>query len=112
MVLLLTAPTAIYYRYVVVCAFLRLFLYFDIEVGMKRILLLIWRGWKAFAHGLGVVNTHILLTVTYFVILAIVSLIARLFGADLLGKRLKSKASYWHRREPVDISLDACKHQF
>jgi len=112
MVLLLTAPAAIYYRYTVVCALLGLFLFFDIEVGMKRFFLLIWRGWKAFAHGLGVVNTHILLTVTYFVILALGSLISRLFGADLLGKRLKAKSSYWHRREPVDISLDACKHQF
>jgi hypothetical protein len=79
---------------------------------MKRFFLLVWRGWKAFAHGLGVVNTHILLTLSYFVVVALASIISRLSGADLLGKRLKAKSSYWHDREPIEMSLDACKRQF
>jgi hypothetical protein len=79
---------------------------------MKKFLSLIWRGWKKFAHTLGVVNTKILLTITYFVMIALVSVFSRIFGADFLDKRMKRKLSYWRGREPVDASLDSCRHQF
>jgi hypothetical protein len=79
---------------------------------MKRFLSLVWRGWKTFAHALGVVNTKILLTLTYFIILAIVAILGRLFGADLLDKRLKHESSYWRKRKPTDVTIDSCRHQF
>ena len=79
---------------------------------MKKILSLVWRGWKKFAHGLGIVNTKILLTLTYFLILSVISVIGRLFGADLLDRRMKPKPSYWHKREPADNSIEAGRRQF
>jgi hypothetical protein len=79
---------------------------------MKKLLSLVWRGWKRFAHGLGVVNTKILLTLTYFVILAVISIIGRIFGADLLDRRMKSRTSYWHKREPADLSIESARRQF
>ncbi len=79
---------------------------------MKKILLLIWSGWKKFAHVLGIVNTKILLTLTYFLILSVISIIGRLFGADLLDRRMISKQSYWHKREPADVSIEAGRRQF
>jgi hypothetical protein len=79
---------------------------------MKKFLSLIWRGWKKFAHTLGVVNTKILLTLSYFIIIAVVSIPSRLFGADFLDKRMKRKDSYWNGREPVDVSVEACRRQF
>ena len=79
---------------------------------MKRFILLIWAGWKKFAHVLGIVNTHILLSVSYFVIIGLVSIFSRIFGADFLDKRLGKKSSYWHKREPLDTSLEACRRQF
>lgn len=79
---------------------------------MKRLLQLIWTGWKKFAHVLGIVNTHILLSVSYFVIIALVSVFSRIFGADFLDKRMRKKSSYWHEREPLDTSLEACRRQF
>ena len=54
---------------------------------MKRVLSLLWQGWKKFAHVLGIVNTRILLTISYFIILALVSILARLFRAELLDRR-------------------------
>lgn len=79
---------------------------------MKKILSLIWRGWKKLAHGLGIVNTRILLTLAYFVIIAIAAIISRLFGADLLDRRMKKKDSYWHQREHVEVTLESARRQF
>lgn len=79
---------------------------------MKKVLSLIWRGWKKFAHGLGIVNTKILLSVAYFIIIAIGALFSRLFGADLLDRRMKPKDTYWHDREKLEVSLEDCKRQF
>ena len=80
---------------------------------MKKFFLMIWRGWKAVAHALGIVNTKILLTISYFIIIAIGAIFTRLFGVDLLDKRRKKqKTTFWNDREPVDVSLEACKRQF
>jgi hypothetical protein len=79
---------------------------------MKKFFSLIWRGWKKLAHGLGIVNTRILLTITYFIIIAIAALVSRLFGADLLDRRAKKKDSYWHDREHVNIDLESARRQF
>jgi hypothetical protein len=79
---------------------------------MKRFLSLIWLGWKKFAHVLGIINTHILLSLTYFVIIAVASVFSRMFGADFLDRRMKKKPTYWSDREPVEVSMEACRRQF
>jgi hypothetical protein len=79
---------------------------------MKKFLSLIWRGWQKFAHGLGIVNTKILLTLTYFIVIAIAAILSRLFGADLLDRRMKKKESYWYDREHVEIDLESARRQF
>lgn len=79
---------------------------------MRKMLSVIWRGWKRFARGLGVVNTWILLSLTYFVILSVISVVGRIFGADFLDRRMKPRSSYWHKREPADLSTEAARRQF
>jgi len=79
---------------------------------MKKFFVLIWRGWKKFAHVLGIFNTKVLLTVTYFVIISIVSLILRLFGNDLLDRRMKPEPSLWKDREPHTDTLETTSRQF
>ena len=79
---------------------------------MKRVLSLLWQGWKKFAHVLGIINTRILLTISYFVILAVASLFARLLRADLIDKRAHKKPGLWKVREPVDATIEACRRQF
>ena len=78
---------------------------------MKKFFSLLWQGWKKFAHVLGIVNTKILLTITYFVIIAIAS-VGRLFGADLLDRRIKPGESHWQDREKHVDTLETCKRQF
>ena len=55
----------------------------------------LWKGWKAFAHALGKVQTFILLTVFYLLILGPVSLLFRLFGKSTLPYRAQTPDTYW-----------------
>jgi predicted anti-sigma-YlaC factor YlaD len=73
---------------------------------------LLWKGWKKFAHILGVVNTRILLTITYFIIFAIASVAVLMSRADLLDRKMDKKASYYHNREPFKDTLQTVKRSF
>jgi hypothetical protein len=54
---------------------------------MKRFLKKLWEGWKRFAHAFGRVQTVILLSVFYILILCPLGLLFRLFGWDPLRSR-------------------------
>lgn len=64
------------------------------------------RGWMAFATVLGHINTRIILTVLYYLVMTPVGLVMRLFR-DPLDRSLKdTRDSQWIRRErePVDVA--------
>jgi hypothetical protein len=73
---------------------------------------LLYRGWMKFAHVLGVVNTRILLTLSYFLIIAVASIGARLARADLIDRRMTPRPTFYHPREPVTPSLESAKRLF
>ncbi|HET6348266.1 MAG TPA: hypothetical protein VFH88_04205 [Candidatus Krumholzibacteria bacterium] len=73
---------------------------------------LLWRGWKKFAHILGVINTRILLTVTYFVLFAFAFLAVLFSRADLLDRKMEKKPSYYRPREPFKDTLETVRRQF
>jgi len=79
---------------------------------MKRFFSLLWRGWKKFAHVLGIINTRILLTVSYFVILAVASIITKIGRKDLLERRMTRVQSYYPDHEPVQATLESVRRQF
>jgi len=79
---------------------------------IKKFFSLLWRGWKKFAHVLGIVNTRILLTVSYFVIFAIGAIGARIAGKDLLDRRMNREASFYKSHDPVQPSLESVRRQF
>lgn len=80
--------------------------------AIKWFFALLWRGWKKFAHVLGIVNTRILLTVSYFIIIALASVGARFARADLIDRRMTPKPSFYHVCEPVQPSLESAKRLF
>ncbi len=52
--------------------------------------------WDKIGHVLGTINTYVLLTIFYFLILSPLGMIMRLFGKDILKiKWLKNKNTYW-----------------
>jgi hypothetical protein len=56
-------------------------------------------GWLQFAHLLGTVNTKIILTLIFFLILTPIALVYRLFYGDSLKIKHKIKESNWHQRD-------------
>jgi len=59
------------------------------------------RIWMSFARVISVVMTHILLTLTFFVVITPVGIILRLLGKDVLQRRFEAgKPSYWAPVEP------------
>ena len=82
---------------------------------MKSLLypfVLLWRGWMKFAHILGVINTRILLTITYFILLSVAALIRTLVRADLLDRKMDKKPSYYHNREPFKDTIQTVRRTF
>ena len=68
---------------------------------------LLWRTWLKLAHFIGKVNTMILLTLFYVIIIGIVKLITLLGREDLLDERWKDRPSYWQKREPKPFTQEA-----
>lgn len=64
----------------------------------------LYRGWMKFAHILGKINTTILLTIFYFVFLALAKLAVWVGRKDLLDESWKDRESYWKKR--VDFRTD------
>jgi len=69
---------------------------------LKNVLRALKRGWMAFAHVLGWVNSRILLTLLYIVVIGPYAVIKR---AASLFQRRPSPASYWipKTREPPTL---------
>lgn len=57
------------------------------------------RLWMGIAGVLGYVNSRILLTILYYLLLTPYGLISRLFGRDPLDRRGASRDTYWVKRE-------------
>ena len=57
------------------------------------------RLWMGIAGVLGYVNSRILLTILYYLLLTPYGLISRLFGRDPLDRRGASRETYWVKRE-------------
>lgn len=73
---------------------------------MKKVLKQIWNGWMRFARTVGRVNTVVLLTLFYFLILSPFGAIMRLFGWDPLQLSRKARQAGSNWREVTDGSPD------
>ena len=63
--------------------------------------------WKRFANRMGRIQTFILMTIVYFLIVPIFSLVR---FSDPLKLRLKKKStSYWETKNEIDTSLEKMK---
>jgi len=56
--------------------------------------------WDKIGHVLGIINTYVLLTLFYLVILTPLSLIMRLFGKDILKLKRNKNNTYWESTPP------------
>ena len=79
---------------------------------LKKIGSTAYRWWMAFAHALGYVNTKVLLTVFYVLVLGPVWLICTIVRIDFLDRRWRRGTTYWRKKEPTDHTPAASRHQF
>ena len=80
---------------------------------MKNILRTIKRLWLEFAQMLGKINTILLLSIVYLVIVGFMSLIIRIFRKDFLQKKMSAeKETFWQTRKTSEQTLDRYKFQF
>jgi len=76
-----------------------------------RILKRLWPGWKREAEKIVRVQTLILLTLLYIILILPFGIVASLFG-DLLGIRRAAGSSLWRPRGTPPADLDAARRQF
>jgi len=70
------------------------------------------RVWMAFATVLGHVNTRIILTVLFYLVMTPIGLIMRLFR-DPLDRSLRDRStSQWIKREPQPVEPERYERQF
>lgn len=76
----------------------------------------VWRTlynwWMKFAHVLAIVNTTVLLTVVYVVLIGPMSLVVWILRKDLLRHRSEGLPSFWQPKEHTSTTLEESRHQF
>lgn len=72
----------------------------------------IYRAWMKFAHALGWVNTRIILTLVYILMITPLSFIFKLLGKDPMNRKLGGQDSYWIKRESKAFDRDHYRRQF
>lgn len=70
------------------------------------------RGWMRFAHALGHVNTHIILTLLFYVVFTPIGFVLRLFRDPLRRSLKEGSDSNWVQRTPAPVDLDCYERQF
>jgi len=68
--------------------------------------------WMKFAELVAYVNTRVLLTVVYVVVIGPVWLVTRLLGKDFLDRGLTSDGTYWREREAGGHEMKDVRRQF
>lgn len=67
---------------------------------LKIFLKSVYAVWMKFAAILGIINVTLILSILFYIIFTPIGLIIRLFGRDLLDRKIeKGKASYWLKKE-------------
>jgi hypothetical protein len=86
---------------------------------MRSLLNKLWSGIKAFSKKVAYVQSIIILTLFYFMIIGLFSIFIKLLGKDLLNKKWKDKKksflkihSYWIKKEKIEINLENARRQF
>jgi hypothetical protein len=79
-------------------------IFFAFAVICPQYLKYVYIFWMRLAFVLGWVNTRLILCILFYLVFTPIGLAMRLFGADLLDKKIdKNKASYWHKKERKDF---------
>lgn len=65
-----------------------------------------------FAHILGWINTRIILTLVYFLIISPLALLFKLIGKDPMNRKFTTTETYWEKREEKAFNKESFRRQF
>lgn len=72
----------------------------------------IFGWWMAFARFLGTVNTILLLSLMYILIIGPAWFVMRFLRKDPLRRRIPEHGSFWLEKPPLGHTLEETRHQF
>jgi hypothetical protein len=73
----------------------------------------VYAVWMKLAYGLAYVNTRVLITLIFFLVVTPIGLLMRLIKGDLLAEKFdKTARTYWHEMEPLPSVKEHCERQF
>ena len=93
----------------IACASISIFFIFA-TIFRPLVLAPLNRAWFSLSLFLGKVVSPVVIGTIFFVTIVPVSLIMRIFGRDVLKLKKREIASYWLKKEPIDV--DSFKNQF
>ena len=68
---------------------------------IPQLRLVMYYTWIKLAYPVGWINSHLVLSLFYYLVLTPIGLIMRAFGRDLMHRRFDRDAStYWNERNP------------
>ena len=76
--------------------------------GLARL----WEGLKAFQNRVAIALTVVLLFILYFTVFAVVAILAKLLGQDLLHPDKPEPGTHWLQRGPAPDTLESFARQF
>ena len=88
---------------------------FVVELILRRVArgTPLYRKWTALFEGIGAFWSAIILSLVYFVSVALIWALMKLLGKDLLDRKLDAEPSFWRTHEPNPLgALAAARHQF
>lgn len=88
-------------------------IFFILAFMLPALLRPIYISWMRLAFMLAWINTRLILLIIFYIVFAPIGLALRLFGVDLLNKKIdKNKQSYWLRKEKKEFSPSDYEKQF
>jgi hypothetical protein len=80
--------------------------------SLRKIGSLLYDWWMRFARALAFVNTRVLLTIFYVLVIGPIALVLSVIGKDFLERKIDASLSYWKKREPSEHTLESASRQF
>lgn len=74
-------------------------LLFVIGISRPNILKPFYQCWMILARTIGALLTSVVLIAIFYLVITPIGLFLRLAGKDLLGLKMRSSNSYWHKKE-------------
>mgnify|MGYP000246455963 CR=1 FL=1 len=82
-------------------------------LSLPEVLLPLQKIWMVLAVVLGFVMTRVILSILFYIVIAPIGFVGRIFGKDFLDEKIdKTKSSYWNYRKKNEYDKTSTEQQF